>query len=265
MNYLAVGADAPQLVLSKLDFTKPLLLIDDGPAIDALTEPLIEAANRPNKPRVTLFDPHEHSFNPLKGMDYRKARDFLSLLDATFPEGQNTLTKKNSNFVLLQALMDNPKSLDTLITPDKDPATLDAYQKIQTLYFSPVLKQVLSSKKNTKLSGVVLVRLNRAEMGDFDCFVLAHLLIGQSKGQVAITDFGFYGRDYLSYLIREERLIAGVRTLAQLSPALRQEVLLINEKDGSRTTAEDAGVLADYHGLVGGSSVRDKFIIETVG
>ena len=34
--------------------------------------------------------------------------------------------------------------------------------------------------------------------------------MSHAKGQVAVPDFGFYGRDIHSRLIREERLIAGV-------------------------------------------------------
>src|ERR1700709_184530 len=74
---------------------------------------------------------------------YRRARDFIAVLDAVFPDGQNTLTKKNANFHILSALLDEPTYLHKLLKPDKkDPAKQDAYQKIETLLMSPVLRAV---------------------------------------------------------------------------------------------------------------------------
>jgi hypothetical protein len=234
MNSLIVGAgDKTDAILSRLD--APYLLIDDGPIIDCIKR----------KP----FNTTRHSFDILKGMDYRRARDFISVLDAVFPEGANTLTRKNSNFLILQALLDKPAKLQSLIEPDeKDPASLDAYQKIQTLLLSPVLKGVLTKPTNVRFGDVVLARLDRAALGDFDSFVLGHFLISLYPGQVVIPDFGFYGREYLTYLIRQDRLICGVRTLSELSPALRQTLLLIPDKGGQQCTYEDAITLADYEG-----------------
>jgi len=47
-------------------------------------------------------------------------------------------------------------------------------------------------------------------------------------------------------LIREERLIAGVNFLEELSPKLRQSVLLIKDKVPKGTTVQDAETLAAY-------------------
>jgi hypothetical protein len=65
-------------------------------------------------------------------------------------------------------------------------------------------------------------------------------------GQLVILDFGFFGREHHSRLIREERLIAGLHHLDELSGKLRQTILLIEEKIPSGTTVEDAEELAKY-------------------
>ena len=96
MNVLIVGANKTP-ILDHVD-SSHFLLIDDGPLIDALVIP-------PRR-KVVHFDVKKHHINPLHEMDYRRGREFISILDAIFPEGENTLTKKNANFVLLNALTD---------------------------------------------------------------------------------------------------------------------------------------------------------------
>jgi hypothetical protein len=183
-------------------------------------------------------------------MDYRRAREFVSVIGAIFPEGENTLTKKNADFVLLNALLEKPAYIDRLLTPDKkDAARQDAYQKIQTLLLSPVLSWVLCQPTNFPLHGIVVARLDRAVLGDFDAFVLANLLISQFKGQVIIPDFGFYGREHHISLIRQNRLVAGVNALSELSGPLYGAALSIPERIASRTLYDDAETLAKYAGL----------------
>jgi hypothetical protein len=229
------------------------LLIDDGPLIDELTFP--------KRRRVTRFDHGSHHFNPLKGMDYKRARDFVGVLDAVFPEGANTLTKKNANFILLTALLDNPKRLDRLLFPnDGDPAHTDAYQKIQTLLLSPILKDVLCKPTNFPMKGILLARLNRAELGDFDCFVLGNLLISQYQGQIVVPDFGFYACPSHVSLIRQKRLAAGLNFLDEVPQKLRQSLLLIKDKVASRAIAEDAETLAVYSGFQPGTNAFTDYV-----
>jgi hypothetical protein len=90
--------------------------------------------------------------------------------------------------------------------------------------------------------------------------VLGLFLIGQYKEQVVVPHFGFYGRDARTSLIRENRLVAGVNTLAELPARLRQNVLLISDKTGSGATAEDAEALATYAGLVRGTNGFNAFV-----
>lgn len=250
MNLLIVGRDKVDTILEHLPDS--FLLIDDGTIIDAVSIP--------PKRKVTTFDVTKHSFNPLKNIDYRRAREFISVLDSVFPEGKDTLTKKSSNFVLLTALLSNPKRLDSLFPrASKEPGEIDAYQKIETLLLSPVLERVLCRPTNFSFDGILLARLNRAELGDFDCFVLANLLITNYKGQVVIPDFGFYACPFHTSLIRQNRLIAGVNFLDE-AVKFRNNLLLIDEKIGHHCTAEDAECLAGYTGLVPHTNIYNEWV-----
>jgi len=187
-------------------------------------------------------------------------------MDAVFPEGEDTLTRKNSNFVLLTELLEEPRYLHKFLNPDRrDAARQEAYQKIHTILLSPVLRSVLCKPTNFPLRGIVLARLDRAVLGDFDAFVLVSLLISQFKGQVIIPDFGFYGREHHIALIRQNRLIAGVNTLSEVSLPLRQALLTIPEKTASRATYEDAEILARYRGLVPRTVAHTDFLAGAMG
>lgn len=253
MNKLIVGRDKSGLVTAPGHF----LLIDDGSIIDRL--------DLPTRRKVIEFDVTKHSFNPVRGIDYARARDFVSILDAVFPEGDSTLTKKGSNFVLLKALLERPKSLDKMLGPNpKDGAHTDAYQKLETLLLSPVLRSVLCKATNFPFTGTILARLDRAALGDFDCFVMANLLIGQYKGQVIVPDFGFYAAPHHASLIRQERLMAGVNFLDEVSVAMRQRLLMIEDKAGRSCTVDDAKVLAGYTGLTPATNAYVDFIQDCI-
>lgn len=254
MNTLIVGRDKTP-ILSTLPDT--FLLIDDGELIDQL--------ELPPRRKVLEFDVAKHSFNPLRGINYFRAREIISILDAIFPEGDSTLTKKSSNFILLNALLEHPRRLDHLIYENtKDSAHTDAYQKIATLLLSPVLHNVLCRPTNVSFSGIILARLDRAKLGDFDCFVLANLLIQQYKGQIAVPAFDFYAAPHHTSLIRQKRLIAGVNFLDEVSPKMRNSLLLIKDKIASKTTAQDAEVLASYAGFGPTITGHSAFIEECI-
>ncbi|MBV9570749.1 MAG: hypothetical protein JO056_05870 [Alphaproteobacteria bacterium] len=228
------------------------LLIDDGPIIDSLTVP--------QRRKIIRFDYNVHRLNPLKGINYRRARDFIGLLDAVFPEGENTITKKNANFVLLKALLSDPERLDRLVYPSTEPAEQDAYQKIQTLLLSPVLNNVLCGPTNFPMKGILIARLNRAELGDFDCFVLGNLLMQFYPGHVVIPDFGFYAVPSHADLIRQGRLTAGLNFLNEVPSQLRNHLLLMEQKIASRATSDDAEVLAVYSGLARGTVAFTDYV-----
>lgn len=56
-----------------------------------------------------------------------------------------------------------------------------------------------------------------------------------------------------------------MNTLAELSPKLRQSVLLIKEKAAVGATADYADELAAYAGLVRGTNAHNDFIQEAMG
>ncbi len=251
MNALIVGSDKTPILRY---LPSRFLLIDDGPLIDRITLPARRA--------LTVFDVAKHAFNPLRAMDYRKAREFIDVLDGTFPEGENTLTRKNSNFVLLNALLSGQRRLDTLTHPCAGASKegfLDASQKIQTLLLSPVLKRVLTGPTNFSFKGTIFARLNRAELGDFDCFILANLLVSQYQGTVVIPDFGFYACPFHVSLIRQQRLVAGINSFSDI-PTLKHHLMLIDTKIGSHCTPDDAEILALYAGIPRDTNAYSDFI-----
>lgn len=210
----------------------------------------------PDIPRARVFDPTKHSFNPLSDIDYRKASDIVDVFDALFSRGDGTLTKDTGLDFISDALEQQPTSLDTLIeTPDRRASTghIWAHGKVRRLLRSPVLQKMLCTPAHTKFSfnprSIILARINRAELGDFDALAIGHFLMVQFKGQVVVPDFGFYGRDTHVSLIRENRLIAGVRFLDELPERLRLNVLLVEDKAIGRATFDDAVVLAKHAGL----------------
>jgi hypothetical protein len=236
MNVLLVGArKTPLLPYIPND---SFLLIDDGPLADEVLK---------SSRTVRLFDVSTDSFNPLADMTYRKAREFVNVLDAVFPEGENTLTTKRARFQILKALLDNPTYLGGLIKDTKE--TEDAYQRIETLLLSPVLDRVLNKPSNFSVQGTVVARLDRAKLGDFDAFVLGNLLISQFQGAIAIPDFGFYACPFHTSLFRQRRIIAGVNALDEV-PRFKHHLLQADVRIGSKATYDDAAVLAQYEGLV---------------
>ena len=252
MNVLLVGSEKEPL----LHHLPPkFLMIDDGALIDQL--------DLPKRQSVTVFDADHHSFNPLKDMSYLRARDFVDVLNAAFPEGENTLTKRYASFILLQKLLAKPRLLDKLVPPSKDPYQTDAYQKVQTILMSPVLERVLNRPTNFSFKGTIIARLDRAVLGDFDAFVLANLLISLYPGPVVIPDFGFYACTFHSKLIRQERLIAGISSFSEV-PKLRSQLTQIETKIGSRCIPEDAKLLALYEGLLPDTVEYSTFIQQQI-
>jgi hypothetical protein len=234
MNKLLIGhADKTE----QLSHTKGgFLLLADDPA------PYLEHFGR-----AVVFDPHRHSFNPLKDMDYKGARDFAALLYGIAPEGQNTLTVRNGKRALARMLLKNPVRLDKL-PRSSDPAEQEALGMVDELLLSPVLKNVLCQPTNFsfKPTRQIVARLDRAELGDFDAVVIANLLIGQFQGQIIVPDFGFYGRDFHTTLIRQDRLTAGLTSLSEVSRTLEQALLGIKDKVIYRSTPQDAEKLVIY-------------------
>lgn len=233
MLHLLIGTgDKTQRLL---EVTKPgFLLIDDGPIADAFLE---------HFPKARLFDPTVHSFNPLRGIDYKHARDFASIVYTASPEGENTLTVRNGRRALTRLLLSSSR-LDQL--EGSSPGEVEASETVADILLSPVLQKVLCNPTNFSFKGSIVAKIDRALLGDVDSFILASFLIGQFKGQVIVPDFGFYGRDFYSSLFRQNRLTVGVNQLEELSKPLQQACLAVKDKTIYRTTREDAERLIFY-------------------
>ena len=253
-NHLLIGnADKTDRILQLA--TDHFLLIDDGPIIEAFLQAF---------PHARLFDITQHSFNPLRGIGYLQARDFATALYTASPEGKDTLTVRNGKRALLRLLLDRPTRLDALQASTDDPGELEAVAMLDDILLSPVLKNVLCKPTNFSFKGVVLAKLDRATIGDFDAFLLATLLVGHFKGHIIIPDFGFYGRDFYMSFIRQNRLVAGLNFLSELPPKLSQAVLSIKDKTVYRTTREDAERLVFYLGISNPSVITDLAEGETL-
>lgn len=247
MNLLVIGlAQKVDALPTKQGF----LLIDDGPIADVFLQ---------KQKRAVLFDPKLHSFNPLQGMTYKQARDFASVVYGS--EGKDTLTVRNGKRSLTRMLL-NTSSLDE-IWGEKTDADKEAQATVSDILLSPVLRNVLCKPTNFsfKKGRTIVARINRAELGDFDAFILGSLLISQFEGQVIIPDFGFYARDFHAALIRQNRLVAGLYTLSELEPKLRQLCLLM-PKIPLQCTVNDAEILAAYAGLTPHTVGYSDFITE---
>jgi len=236
-NYLLIGTnDKTEAALHAAEL--PFLLIDDGPIADAFAERFA----------ARTFDPAKDSFNPLRGMTHRQAREFADILYIASPHGETTLTVRNGKRKMPSLLLENSR-LDQL-KGGADPGVVEAIDTINDLLFSPTLKRVLCRHDfHIVEKRSIIARLNRAALGDFDALVLGLLLISQTKGhQVIVPDGGFYLKDIHTYLVRQNRLTVGLNFLAELrkSELIQNAVVGIKDKIALRCTPEDAELLLPY-------------------
>lgn len=207
---------------------------------------------------VHYFDAKKHSFQLPKRIDYHYACDFVEVLAALFPGGESTLTRQSGLILLLEALLNKPKSLRTLIekpSSKSSPGHVWAYNAMQRVFLSPVLSRVLSPSDfpfSFNPESVIVAAIDRTELRDFDARALGLFLLMHFKGQVVVPDLGFYGRDTHVSLIHEQRLIASVRYLDEVkrtAPQLREALLSISDIEAHGARFTDARELAINAGL----------------
>ena len=242
MNTLDLGfSDKTELLRTKQRF----LLIDHGPLCDAFVE-----SGEADKRRAIFFDPHEQSFDPLRV----PPRVFVDVIDAAFTRGDTTLTKDTGLDYIAEALERRPASLEALIPePDKKstPGHIWAYGKIRRILRSPVLKRVFCGETNftikkTKSPPTIIARIDRAEIGNEDAFILVSFLAAQYPGQIINSDFGPYAAPFYADIIAQDRLAIGLKRLSELSADMQNMVLGIENKRGRRCTYDDAVTLAKH-------------------
>ncbi len=223
MNFLQIG-----LTEKQFEYPPGSLVISD--------EPMLQKGAK-------LYDPAVHGLNPLP-LQYREAREFAA---AVYPD-KDLMTYRNGRRALTRLVM-NANRLDRLKYGRSDDDK-EAKGVVEDILLSPLLKKALSKPlPRWLLSGSsVCVRLNRKEIADEDAKIVANILISQFKDQVVIEDFGSYARDFHAKLIRQERLIAGVYTLAELGEPKDKfrQLCMRMEMEGRCCTYDDAVELAKY-------------------
>lgn len=197
--------------------------------------------------REVVFDPLIHTFSALHNLTYETARPLADVLYTAYPQGQNTLTVRNGRIDLLPALIAAKNKPFNQIKGSEEVNRL-----VGDIMASPLLHRVLCTNKNhvTFTPGMkVLVRLNRAEVPDFDAQILAFLLIAQAKRYVVLDDLDFYGRDAHTYLFREQRIRSHVDSYTDLKDRekLHRAVLKVKDTQYSNVLYEDAVELAKRH------------------
>lgn len=210
----------------------------------------------PDIRRARVFDPTVSSFNPLKGIAYKAARDLADVLYATSPQGENTLTVRNGRRALLQALLEADRF-------DKIQGGEEVDAMVTDLLTSPVLRHALTNTTRQfsfNPNSIILAKINRAELGDFDALVLGLLLMNHYQGQIVVPDFGFYGRNVHTNLVRQNRLIAGLNYLAEVPLQLRTTLLAVKDKTMHAVLYEDADMLARHAGLIPGTTGFSDFV-----
>jgi hypothetical protein len=212
--------------------------------------------------RSRVLDPMKHCFNPLKDIDYKRARELAELFYTISPQGDNTLTVRNGKRALLKALLKAGR-LDRVKAAKGDE---EVKALIDDILKSPILRRVLCNPTNFSFNpkSMIVAKISRKESGDFDALVLGLLLMSHAKGQVIVPDLGFYGRDIHSRRIHEERLVAGANTLNELPPKPRQMALLIKDKRASGATVDDAEEPARYERLSPRTNAFTDYVADAI-
>jgi hypothetical protein len=124
----------------------------------------------PDVKRSRVFDVGKHSFNPLKGIDFRVARQLADLLYTVNPQGEDTLTVRNGKRALLRMLLENRGRLDKLrkvkgAAGSEEAGDSERRPRLSRPEQSAVQRGYFSFKPNSR----ILARLNRAELGALRC------------------------------------------------------------------------------------------------
>jgi hypothetical protein len=169
----------------------------------------------PDVKRARVFDVGKHSFNAVKAIDYKRARQLADLLYTVSP--QDEMTVRNGKRALLVMLLEDRGRLDKLRAIEGAAGSQEAMETVDDILTSPVRSKVLATRPiflsiptraSSRGSIVRRSRLRRARPRPaFDVAL---------QGHIVVADFGFYGREAHASLIREGTLVAEVNSLAEL-------------------------------------------------
>ena len=214
--------------------------------------------------RALIFDPREHHFNPLKDIDQKRAYELSDVLYSASGQGENTLTVRNGRLDLAGALAKSTRFDRVRSDSELTPARRDEVKRmVDDVLFLPSVRKVICEERaefSFNKRSVIYARLNRKEHGERACLILGLLLINAYKGQVVVEDGDFYLRDGHAELVREERLIAGVKVLGNLPEKLRKKMLLSAKKIAKGCLIEDAELIAKYEGHQPGTEGFNSFV-----
>jgi hypothetical protein len=197
--------------------------------------------------KVRVFDPLSHSFNPLKNIDKKTARQIARVPYFASPEGVNTLTVRNGRRALAHAVYKAERFDEVRVDSRIKGVNEEVEGILDDLLFTDVMRKVLCSDEEFGFEGhnrKVFARVDRAELGDEDALMLGLLLMLRYKGHVIVDDLGFYGLDSHAGLARQGKLTGWASTLGDIPPRLRREMLR-GEKVATGVTYEDALELAE--------------------
>lgn len=211
--------------------------------------------------RAKIFDPKKDRFNPLKGITDESAWSLSEALYTISDGGKDTLTVRKGRLELAKALRASKNFLAVRSDNEEVQGMLE-----QILFFKTVKDMVSGDEFSLAKNTVVIAHLDRKALGSRVCLIVGLLLLNAYKGQVVVKDFDFYGRDAHIDLIEQGRLMAHVRTLANVPTRLRENLLLIKKKSAINANYKDAKMLAESSGLSEGTegfSTFIKFAMET--
>lgn len=106
-------------------------------------------------------------------------------------------------------------------------------------------------------------RINGSELGDFDAPVLGLLLMAHPKRQIVVPDLLLWSKMSCS-LHKRESSHCRREPLGELPVILRQSALLIEAKEVSGATMQDAETLAEYAGFVKGTQGFTDYVQSAV-
>jgi len=287
MNRLLVGAaDKTDLLLQFLheDFPNGVTVVDPTGelAIAAANQLSVDLTEQ-----AIYFDPADMAYpvglNVLVNVpadDHQRLTEQLcSYFEAMWPNGWGA----QSNFLFancLRLLLDNNETLlgvlrlltdppfsRKLLSKCKDPvvarnwaiingwdprqrqaALAPLQNKIGTLLMSPMIRNIVGQQETTiENPSIIIANLDRAKLGDTTAKLLGGLLIAWSKGNVVISDYGFFGAPLP---LPQDRFTISFNFLDELSPTLKQAVLGIEDKYVFKTNKRDAEELSFYVGLL---------------
>jgi hypothetical protein len=123
----------------------------------------------PTTPKAKIFDPLKHSFNPLKNIDRKTARELAEVLYTTSAQGENTLTVRNGRRALAQALSAGTRFDKLNVRSDIKGVKEEVEGMLAELLFTDVVRNAVCSQNDFPFIGRntnVFARINRAELGN---------------------------------------------------------------------------------------------------